>query len=73
MSDVTKLLLAIRQGDDQATDELLPVVYEELRLIAEFQFSSEAVEHTLQPTALVNEAFMRLIGPKYSSNDGAPK
>jgi RNA polymerase sigma factor (TIGR02999 family) len=62
MSDVTRILESIRRGDSSATDELLPVVYEELRRIAAQRLSHEALGHTLQPTALVHEAYLRLVG-----------
>ena len=61
-SDVTKILKAIKAGRDGATDELLPVVYNELRELATNKLRHEAVGHTLQPTALVHEAYLRLIG-----------
>ncbi len=62
MSDVTRILNAIEQGDAQATDELLPLVYEELRLLAAQKLSHEAPGQTLQATALVHEAYVRLVG-----------
>jgi RNA polymerase sigma factor (TIGR02999 family) len=62
MSDVTRILNAIEQGDAQATDELLPVVYEELRLLAAQKLSQEGPGQTLQATALVHEAYLRLVG-----------
>jgi RNA polymerase sigma factor (TIGR02999 family) len=61
MSEVTQLLIAIDQGNQQATAKLLPLVYEELRRIARSHMASERAEHTLQPTALVHEAYLRLI------------
>lgn len=61
-SDVTKILNAIEQGDRLATDQLLPIVYDELRRLASRKMSQEKAGHTLQPTALVHEAFMRLVG-----------
>jgi RNA polymerase sigma factor (TIGR02999 family) len=51
-------------GDARASDELLPLVYEELRRLARSQMAREASGHTLQPTALVHEAYMRLVGPQ---------
>ena len=54
--DVTQLLNAIDSGDSQAADELLPLVYEELRRLAAFRMASESPGHTLQATALVHEA-----------------
>jgi RNA polymerase sigma factor (TIGR02999 family) len=62
MSDVTRLLAAINNGDQQAMAELLPVVYDELRRLARAHMSRERSDHTLQPTALVHEAYLRLIG-----------
>jgi len=62
MSDVTRILNAIEQGDEKATDELLPVVYEELRLLAARKLSHENPGQTLQATALVHEAYLRLVG-----------
>jgi RNA polymerase sigma factor (TIGR02999 family) len=62
MSDVTRILNAIERGDARATDELLPLVYEELRVLAAQKLSREAPGQTLQPTALVHEAYLRLVG-----------
>jgi RNA polymerase sigma factor (TIGR02999 family) len=62
MSDVTRILSAIERGEAAATDELLPLVYDELRRIAAHKMSAEAAGHTLQPTALVHEAWLRLVG-----------
>jgi|SRR5687767_4355220 len=62
MSDVTRILTAIERGEAAATDELLPLVYGELRRIAAHKMSAEAAGHTLQPTALVHEAWLRLVG-----------
>jgi RNA polymerase sigma factor (TIGR02999 family) len=59
---VTRLLDEVRQGDPQALEQLLPLVYAELHNIAERHMSGERPDHTLQPTALVNEAFLRLVG-----------
>ena len=61
VSDVTRILTAIEQGDAKATDELLPVVYQELRRLAAHKMSSEPAGHTLQPTALVHEAWLQLV------------
>src|SRR6266550_6559393 len=68
MSDVTRILNAIEQGDAKAADELLPLVYEELRKLAAHKMGNEAPGQTLQPTALVHEAWLRLGGnenPKF--------
>lgn len=62
MSDVTRILNAIENGEAKAADELLPLVYEELRRLAASRMANEAAGHTLQPTALVHEAWMRLVG-----------
>ncbi|QDU56107.1 ECF-type sigma factor [Aeoliella mucimassa] len=62
MSDVTQILYKIEQGDQQAAAELLPLVYAELRQLATRRMSQEAAGHTLQPTALVHEAYLRLVG-----------
>lgn len=60
-SDVTALLLAWSEGDETALPELLPVVMEELKKIAQRYLNREGREHTLQPTALVNELYLKLI------------
>lgn len=60
--EMTQLLAAASAGDPKASAELLPVVYEELRRLARGQMKKEAVGQTLQPTALVHEAYMRLVG-----------
>ena len=62
MSDVTRILNAIEQGDIKAAEKLLPVVYEELRLLAAQKLSQERPGQTLQATALVHEAYIRLVG-----------
>ena len=61
MSDVTQILKAIERGDSKATGELLPLVYEELRKLAAQRMAHEPSGHTLQPTALVHEAYVRLV------------
>ncbi len=72
MCEVTRILNAIEQGDTQATDELLPLVYEELRLLAAQKLSHEPPGQTLQATALVHEAYLRLVGdePRNWENRG---
>ncbi len=70
MSDVTRILEAIRQGDSQAADELLPLVYGELRKLAASRMAREAPHQTLQPTALVHEAWLRLVGEANPKFDG---
>ena len=62
MSEVTRILSALEQGDPHAADQLLPLVYEELRKLAAQKMGQEAVGQTLQPTALVHEAYLRLVG-----------
>jgi RNA polymerase sigma factor (TIGR02999 family) len=62
MSEVTRILAAIEQGDVRAADELLPLVYDELRQLAAQKMSQEAPGQTLQATALVHEAYLRLVG-----------
>ena len=62
MSEVTRILNAIEQGETRAADQLLPLVYEELRKLAASKMSREAPGQTLQPTALVHEAWLRLVG-----------
>ena len=62
MSEVTQILDAIAQGDAHAAEELLPLVYEELRKLAAHKMSNEVPGQTLQPTALVHEAWLRLVG-----------
>jgi RNA polymerase sigma factor (TIGR02999 family) len=62
MSDITRLLEAIQQGDAQAGEDLLPLVYAELRQLARTKMAREKPGHTLQPTALANEAYLRLRG-----------
>jgi RNA polymerase sigma factor (TIGR02999 family) len=62
VSDVTRILEAVRQGDPTAADKLLPLVYEELRRLAAHKMAGQAPGHTLQPTALVHEAWLRLVG-----------
>ena len=62
MSDVTRILFAIEQGDARAVDKLLPMVYDELRRLAAQKISQELPGQTLQATALVHEAYIRLVG-----------
>jgi RNA polymerase sigma factor (TIGR02999 family) len=70
ISDVTQILQAVQQGDPKAAQELLPLVYEELRKLAAAKMSHEAAGHTLQPTALVHEAWLRLIGDQDKEWEG---
>ena len=62
VSEVTRILDSIEQGDPKAAEELLPLVYDELRKLAAARMANEAAGHTLQPTALVHEAWLRLTG-----------
>jgi len=62
MSDITRILSAIEAGDPHAAAQLLPLVYDELRKLAGARMAAEAPGHTLQPTALVHEAYLRLVG-----------
>jgi RNA polymerase sigma factor (TIGR02999 family) len=66
MSDVTRILSAIEQGDPHAAAQLFPLVYEELRKLAGAKLAQEASGQTLQPTALVHEAYLRLVAPAQS-------
>ena len=61
MSEVTRILAAVQQGDAHAADELLPLVYDELRKLAAARMAAEEPGQTLQPTALVHEAYLRLV------------
>ena len=67
MNDATRILQAAQQDDPKAADELLPLVYEELKRVAAHKMAYETPGHTLQPTALVHEAWLRLMG-----NEGHP-
>src|SRR5215471_14139347 len=62
MANVTQVLSAIEAGDPHAADELLPLVYDELRKLAAAHLADEKPGQTLQPTALVHEAYVRLVG-----------
>jgi RNA polymerase sigma factor (TIGR02999 family) len=64
MSDATLLLTAVEQGDPKAAETLLSLLYEELRQLALSKMAREAPGQTLQPTALVHEAWLKLVGPK---------
>jgi RNA polymerase sigma factor (TIGR02999 family) len=71
VSDVTRILDRVQHGDPQAAEELLPLVYEELRKLAAHKMANEAPGQTLQPTALVHEAFLRLVNvPRNQNWDG---
>ena len=70
MSEVTRILGAIHQGDPSAAERLLPVVYDELRKLAARKLASEKPGQTLQATALVHEAYLRLVGDQHFDNRG---
>ena len=70
MTDVTRILSAIDQGDAQAAEQLLPLVYDELRKLAAQKMAQEAPGQTLQATALVHEAYIRLLGAESQEWDG---
>ncbi|WP_152054429.1 sigma-70 family RNA polymerase sigma factor [Tautonia marina] len=70
MNDITRILSDIEQGDPRAVERLLPLVYDELRRLAARQLAREAPGQTLQPTALVHEAYLRLIGPSQVGWEG---
>jgi RNA polymerase sigma factor (TIGR02999 family) len=70
MSDVTRILHAIDQGDPDAADQLLPLVYEELRQLAAQRLAQEKQGQTLDATALVHEAYLRLVGDQQFANHG---
>lgn len=63
MNDVTQILCAMEGGDSSAADQLLPLVYGELRRLAAQKMAGESADHTLQATALVNEAYIKLVDP----------
>lgn len=67
MKDVTLILNALERGDEEAIDRLLPAVYQELRQLADHKLSRERPDHTLQATALVHEAYLRLAGSQGQS------
>ena len=68
VADVTRILAAVERGDPRAAEELLPVVYDELRKLAAARLAEEKPGQTLQPTELVHEAYLRLVGK--SPSDG---
>ncbi len=68
MSDVTQILSQIEAGDPSATEQLLPLVYDELRKLAAAKLSREKPGQTLQATALVHEAYLRLVGGRAGQN-----
>jgi hypothetical protein len=62
MSEVTLILDRVQQGEAKAAEELLPLVYDELRRLAAVKMADQGAGHTLQATALVHEAYLRLVG-----------
>jgi RNA polymerase sigma factor (TIGR02999 family) len=70
MEGVTRILEAIRGGDEGAADRLLPLVYDELRRLAAANLAREKPGHTLQATALVHEAYLRLVGEQHFNGRG---
>jgi len=70
MSDVTRILDRVHQGDSTAAEELLPLVYDELRKLAAHKMARELPGQTLQPTALVHEAWLRLVDGQAARWDG---
>jgi len=68
MSEVTQILSAVAQGDRQAASQLLPLVYDELRKLAAHRLAHQTPGQTLQPTALVHEAYLRLVGDPEGSD-----
>ena len=71
MTEVTRILSAIEKGDAQAAEQLLPLVYDELRRLAAQKLSHEKPGQTLQATALVHEAYIRLVGARRRSTGTA--
>src|SRR5215470_17600422 len=70
MNEVTQILSAIERGDPRAAGELLPLVYDELRQLAAARLAAESPGQTLQPTALVHEAYLRLVGDQHFDGRG---
>ncbi len=68
MSDVTRILSQIEQGDPQAAEKLLPLVYDELRKLAAARLAQEKPGQTLQATALVHDAYLRLVDGEHSQH-----
>jgi RNA polymerase sigma factor (TIGR02999 family) len=70
MSEVTQILCAIEQGNPQAAEQLLPLVYDELRRLAARKMAQEKPDQTLEATALVHEAYLRLVGDQHFDDRG---
>jgi DNA-directed RNA polymerase specialized sigma24 family protein len=73
MNEVTRILSAIEKGDPRAAEQLLPLVYDELRRVAAEKMAREKPGQTLQPTALVHEAYLRLVAPSQSASQAGQK
>ena len=73
MNEVTRILSDLAQGDAQAAGQLLPLVYDELRKLAAARMAEEAPGNTLNATALVHEAYLRLVGPADAAPLGQPR
>src|SRR2546428_6021999 len=73
MSDVTRVLSAIGQGDPHAAEQLLPLIYEELRKLAAQKLAREKPGQTLEATALVHEAYVRLVGSANGAGANEPQ
>ena len=69
MTEVTRILSAIEQGEPQAAEQLLPLVYDELRKLAAHKLAQEKPGQTLQATALVREAYLRLVAASFGVRD----
>ena len=72
MNEVTRILIALDHGDPHAASQLLPLVYEELRQLAAQKLGLETPGQTLQPTALVHEAYLRLVATSYRERQDTP-
>jgi RNA polymerase sigma factor (TIGR02999 family) len=70
MTDVTRILSAVQAGDEQSAEQLLPLVYDELHKLAAARVLQERADHSLNATALVHEAYLRLIGDQRFDNRG---
>src|ERR1041385_7223370 len=73
MSEVTRILAAAQAGDPSVASQLLPLVYDELRKLAAARMAAESPDQTLQPTALVHEAYLRLVGTPVANAPGSPE
>jgi RNA polymerase sigma factor (sigma-70 family) len=70
MAEVSQILAQLEAGDQAAAEQLLPLIYDELRRLAKAKLAQEKPGHTLQPTALVHEAYLRLVGPEGDRRQG---